>query len=272
LYFAVDGPRADVPGDETDVAQVRGLMAHVDWPCEIQTLFPGVNRGPRLAVSAAIDWFFEHEDAGIVIEHDCLADLSFFAFCDQMLERYQHDPRVMHVSGNFFQRRPVGDASYYFSRIPHIWGWATWRRAWQHYDVAMTDWPMFRDGGGLTRTIPWAWQRQKWRYILNKVSDSRARTWDYQWTYTLFRHRGLAVTPNVNLVSNVGFGPGAVHGRNPDSPFANMPVAPMAEHLVHPDTIGAADDADLFTCRNNFRFNLLDVMARNSLAWLTRRA
>lgn len=263
LYFAVDGPRRHVAGDADRVAIVRGLQARIDWPCKVETLFPQENLGPRLAVSAAITWFFEREDAGIVLEHDCLADPSFFGFCDVMLDRYRDTDRVMHVSGNFFQPHPIGHASYYFSRIPHIWGWASWRRAWRHYDVGMRDWTAYRNSGRLATHIPWFWQRQKWRYILDRVSDSRTQTWDYQWTCALFRQLGVAVTPNVNLVTNIGFGPGAVHSTNVHSPFANLPVSPMPQALVHPAPLAVSDEADLYTCRNNFRFNPLNVVIGN---------
>ncbi len=264
LYFAVDGPRRALAGEADHVARVRDLAATVDWPCSLQTRFLTENLGPRHAVSSAIDWFFTHEESGIILEHDCVAHPSFFGFCDAMLERYRDDPRVMHVGGNYFQARPVGDASYYFSRIPHIWGWATWRRAWRYYDVDMASWRDYRDAGRLVTNIPWAWQRQKWRYVLDKVALPRARTWDYQWTFTLFRHQGLAVTPNVNLVSNIGFGPRAVHGRNPAHPFANMPRSAMPEPLVHPSAIVADDGADYVTCRQNFRFHPLKVAIRNA--------
>ena len=139
LYVAADGPRPGNDADKVNCDEVRKIIDDVDWPCEIKTLFQDQNLNCGRAPSTAITWFFEHEEEGIILEDDCLPSTSFFRFCHELLAYYRHDNRVMHIGGNNFlegwQKDP--DYSYYFSRSGHIWGWATWRRAWQTFDFDM---------------------------------------------------------------------------------------------------------------------------------------
>lgn len=142
LYVAADGAREDRPGERERCERVRGIATDVDWPCEVHTLFRARNLGCKTAVSGGISWFFEQEEEGIILEDDVLPDQSFFVFCEELLERYRHEAKVTMISGDYFHgnnHQPT--ASYFFSRYTHIWGWASWRRAWQHYDREMAQWP-----------------------------------------------------------------------------------------------------------------------------------
>ena len=185
LYYAVDGPRPDRPSEAGRCEEVRSIVDSVDWPCEVRTLFRESNLGCRRGVSSAIDWFFEHEPEGIVLEDDVLPTRGFYAFCDNLLERYRSDARVGLISGcNLIASRHSPEASYFFSHYNHIWGWASWRRAWQHYYVAMNDWPRWRDSGGLeTLSVGSRRFERYWRRIFDRVYAGEIDTWDYQWTF-----------------------------------------------------------------------------------------
>ena len=136
LYVAADGPRTEVPSDAKKCKEAREIINQVDWDCEVKTLFREKGLGCGLGPSSAFTWFFEHEEDGIILEDDCLPSQSFFWFCEELLERYRHDNRVMHIGGNNFLNgwQKDRDYSYYFSNSGHIWGWATWRRAWKLFD------------------------------------------------------------------------------------------------------------------------------------------
>ena len=126
LYVASDGAREDKEGELEKVKQVREIVSQVDWNCEVKTLFRDKNLGCKIAVSSAIDWFFEQEEMGIILEDDCLPHPTFFRFCQELLERYRDDERIGMISGNNFQfGRKCTDYSYYFSMYSHIWGWAS---------------------------------------------------------------------------------------------------------------------------------------------------
>lgn len=206
LYIASDGPRANVTGEDLKVKEVRDFMqSNIDWDCEVKTLFRDKNLGCKFAVSGAIDWFFENEEQGIILEDDCLPNYSFFRFCEEMLEKYQNSDKIAVISGDNFNKNKIGNADYYFSRMPNIWGWATWKRAWEKYDLSMSSYKDFRK----YKKIKNIWSKKivqnYWIDIFDRVYDGGIDTWDYQLAFTIFLNNYLCVCPNKNLVSNLGF-------------------------------------------------------------------
>jgi hypothetical protein len=214
IYVACDGPNPERPGEAEKVAATRAVIdTEIDWPCQIERLYSDVNQGCRVGVSRAITWFFEQVEEGIILEDDCVPHPDFFPYCTTLLERYRHDTRVWCISGNNFQNGQWrGDGSYYFSRYNHCWGWASWRRCWQHYDADLSQWPALRDSGLLYTIFENPVERKYWRAIWQRLLDEcKPDTWDYQWTFTCLANGGLTALPNRNLVSNVGFGDDATH-------------------------------------------------------------
>ncbi len=245
LFIAADGPRPGNASDAARCAQVREeTLKAIDWDCEVKTLLRESNLGCRKGVATAIDWFFENVEQGIILEDDCLPDPSFFPFCREMLERYRDDERVMHVSGDNFQDgRKVGGASYYFSRYNHVWGWATWRRAWQHYDLVMKTYPEFRQRSMFAGVWSDADQRRYWRRIFDRAHAGAVNTWDYQWEYAILAQNGLCILPNVNLISNIGFGADATHTTGA-SDVADLGTKAISFPLTHPAIMAPDAEAD----------------------------
>ena len=212
LYIAADGPRADKNGDAEKCRQTREIINKIDWECEVKTLFRERNLGCKLAVSSAISWFFENVEEGIILEDDCLPSNCFFNYCEILLEKYRHDTRIMHISAENPLDISFGDSSYYFSKIPHIWGWASWRRAWQKYDVEFQNFDNFINNNLIENVFQENYVQKYWNKIFSRVKNGKINTWDYQWTYALFVNHGLSINPNKNMVSNIGFGvEGATH-------------------------------------------------------------
>ena len=251
LYVACDGPRSDRLEEAERCAAVRALLApapagRIDWPCELRSRFHPVNQGCRAGVSAALDWFFEQEPEGIVLEDDILPDLSFFPYCQQLLERYRHDSRIGAIAANNHQRRPPADgSSYRFSIYSHCWGWATWRRAWRCYDRHLAGWPGFRDAGWLEQLGGAAFARL-WGDWLDQLAAGRIDTWDMVWQLSCWQQGFLTVIPAVELVENIGFGADATHTLDELSPLG--PRGTLPQPLVHPAVIQAdrLRDADTF--------------------------
>jgi len=225
LYFAVDGPRADRPEDDADVQACRDLVANVDWPCEVHKLFRDRNLGCGAAVTAAITWFLDHEDRGLILEDDVVPDPSFFPFCAELLDRYQNDDRVLAVSGsNVVPRGHLSqpDLPYRFSQIPHIWGWAVWRRTWSQHRLDLGVWQdkldaptlWTRTGGSLTGTLVWAG-------TFEMVSQGLLDTWDVQLVFASMISGQWTATSNVNLTENIG-SEAATH--HPASQYITQPV------------------------------------------------
>lgn len=213
LYVAADGARDGKSGEAERCAQVRQLATAIDWPCELHTAFRSTNLGCKVGVSSAIDWFFAHEEQGIVLEDDILVQPSFFSYCDELLDRYCDDVTVSMVSGcNLLSKRLQMQQSYFFSRYVHIWGWATWRRAWRHYDVTMAQWPAWHASGGLLQALDGNVElAHYWGNVFNLVHAGKIDTWDYQWVFTCLQQGGLDILPACNLIDNLGFGPDATH-------------------------------------------------------------
>lgn len=250
LFIAADGPRKAVPTDADNCRRVINIVNDIDWDCEVRQCFQDRNLGCKQAVSSAIRWFFDEVEQGIIVEDDCVANDSFFSFCDAMLEHYRYDTRIMHVAGTNYQfGRRRGPTSYYFSRYPHIWGWGTWRRAWNLYDLEMSDYPQFKASGELAEVIRNPREQQFWLRPFDMCYENRIDTWDYQWTYALFKNRGLAVMPTVNLVSNIGFGSEATHTRV-ESQVTAMATEEL-EEIIHPEKVEIDSRADSFTMDYN---------------------
>lgn len=247
LLVVADGARENHPTDRQNCAETRALVEQVDWDCEVLTNFSDRNLGCRQRVASGLDWVFARVPEAIVLEDDCLPHLSFFRFCEELLTKYRDDRRVMHIGGNNFQPlKGRTDDSYYFSRYNHCWGWASWRRAWQYYDVDMKLWSFVRDGNWLEDILQDRDAVKEWNRNFQKISDRITDSWDYQWTFACWLQHGLSILPNVNLVSNIGFSKEATHTYRKNL-FAEIPVRSMEFPLKHPVTMIRSHQADRFT-------------------------
>ena len=174
LYVAADGAREGKPGESERVEQVRQIATEVDWPCEVKTLFRDKNLGCKQAVSSAIDWFFDNEEQGIILEDDCLPHPDFFTFCETLLKRYATDERVWVITGDNFQDgQKRGDGSYYFSRYNHVWGWASWRRAWSKRDMSIKFWPKWKVSPEWKACVPDKIERKYWSKIFEHIGPDK---------------------------------------------------------------------------------------------------
>ncbi|TCC97561.1 nucleotide-diphospho-sugar transferase [Pedobacter hiemivivus] len=243
LYVAADGPRNV---DEFQKCKlVREIATNVTWDCELKVLFQEENLGCRVAVSNAINWFFEAEEQGIILEDDCLPSSSFFGFCSSLLEKYKDDDRIGHISGANFQNGiKRGESSYYFSRLPHIWGWASWRRAWNNYDVNMSSFASFKESD-LENLASHAPYKETWYKNLHDTYHGKIDTWDYQYSYFTIIHNYLSIAPNQNFIKNIGFGADATHTIG-DHEFANLETVEI-DSIVHPYFFIPNVEADLYT-------------------------
>jgi hypothetical protein len=209
----------------------------------VYTLFRMENLGCRRAVSSAIDWFFEHEEEGIILEDDCVPSADFFRFCSELLPRFRSDKRVMAICGSCYTKSTFDmPESYYFSYFADVWGWATWRRAWRLYDRDLSRWPEFKQAGRLRAAFKGDhWREKWWSSYFDQTAASKIDTWDYPWIYTVIEQDGLACYPTRNLVSNLGWHVDAhltkVEAGSDPGPLACRPHQPYYFPLRHPHEI-----------------------------------
>lgn len=203
LYIAVDGPREDRSDDAAKCQSVRACVKLVDWPCEVKTLFREKNLGCKYGPSRAMDWLFEKEEAGIILEDDCRPTVGFLRFASEMLERYKDDERIGAICGfNFFNLQSDKAASYHFSSHMDVWGWASWRRVWNKYDVEMA----FCDGSAdeiIDASSMSPYQKKVVRKLVAEVKVGLT-TWDVQLSVLFLSKGWLTVVPKVRLVANKG--------------------------------------------------------------------
>ncbi|QNJ12215.1 hypothetical protein [Synechococcus sp. M16.1] len=205
IYVAIDGPRKNNEKDIKLISEVESIIENINWSCNIRTLKRVNNVGCKNAVSDAIDWLFNNEEEAIIIEDDCLPSESFFFFCEKMLAKYRHDSRIAQICG--FNPLNIDRAmkyDYFYSYLGSVWGWATWKRAWQNYDISMHDWPDIMSKNQLQYQYISSLLRNQ-RYIAyEKTYNGKISTWDYQWAYTRAINNQLCVIPSKSLIKNLG--------------------------------------------------------------------
>ena len=247
LFIIADGPREDHPQDEEKCAAARAITERVDWKCDVSTNFADINMGCKNRISSGLDWVFNQVDQTIILEDDCLPHPTFFRFCQELLDRYKYDNRIMMISGDNYQfGRNKTEYSYYFSRYTHIWGWATWKRAWDFFDVNMELWPALRDSDWLEGIFDEERSVKFWLNIFDSLYDGNIDTWDYPWMMSCWIQNGLSILPSLNMVSNIGFGFDATNTISMTD-YANIKAYSADLPLKHPPLVKRHEKADRHT-------------------------
>ena len=254
VFLIADAPKNGNHDDHIKCELVLQFLEQTNWNCQIFRNYAETNLGSKQRISTGLDWVFSHVESAIILEDDCLPDRSFFTFCEELLEKYRDDQRIFAISGDNFQGgKQRTNYSYYYSLYNHCWGWATWRRAWQHYDGDMKLWKTIRDGDWLDDILQNKAAVKYWKHKLQQTYAGKFDAWDYQWTLSCWLQSGLIILPNQNLVSNIGFDrESSTHTKNKNSPLANMPTETMQVPLKHPPFVIRDRQADDFTYRKLF--------------------
>jgi hypothetical protein len=245
IYLACDGPRVNIPEELEKVNTVKKeVLNSIDWPCQIFNQFQDNNLGCGKHVKASIDWFFKNEESGIILEDDCVPNVDFYHFVEELLNRYKNEERIGMICGvNHFSKYYQCEDSYLFSRYKSCWGWGTWRRAWKHMDFEMKwiesnekDLIIKNMGYGLISTF-------HWRNVLKKIKYNIVDTWDWHWYFSMAKQNQLAIFPKKNLVSNIGFSKEATHTFT--KPSKNFTTVEEIEFpLIHPTRVKVNDHFD----------------------------
>ncbi len=234
IYVGADGPRHDKPDDRTKCTQTRDALKNIDWPCEIVTLFRVQNMGCRNAVHEAINWFFEHEESGIILEDDCVPDSSFFYFSAELLEKYKDNQRVMHIAGD----NPIEHitrsmtASYTYTTMPLVWGWATWRTSWRHMNISLDGLENFNFSKLGLDSLSQKYLVEKFWVTQKQENDS----WAYAWYFSILQNNGICILPKVNLVRNIGFNEESTHTTTSNK-VRELKSKKISFPLIHPKEV-----------------------------------
>lgn len=231
LYIGADGPRGAVPEDVDLCKKCREIATAVDWDCEVKTLFREPNMGAKYAVSSAITWFFNQVEYGIILEDDCLPGSSFFPYCEELLLRYRDEDHIMHITGaNLNDSVKYGDGSYYYSEYPNVWGWATWKRAWDKIDLELTDTDQYL--ALINKKFKYFSERLFWVSRMALCKSNQVDSWDYPWMFSIWKENGICLNSNYNLIENIGFGRESTHTKG--NSIYITPEVRVIENIKHP--------------------------------------
>lgn len=267
LYVIGDAARNGREDEAAAVQACRDVVDTVDWPCEVRTNYAEKNLGLRDRIVSGLDWVFSHEEKAIILEDDCVANQSFFDFTSELLEKYRFNNKIAGIGGtNIGDSLLSGDMSYFFSRYPAIWGWATWRRVWSEYSseipkLSKHDLVHYGNFLGSSANVRF------WRASFSKVATKKLDTWDYQLAYLCMSKELLWIIPQKNLVTNIGFGESATHTLDQDSIYSQIQSSDLAKPYVHPEEIAPNQKFDGWL-RNTlhresyFRSIVLSALAR----------
>lgn len=265
LFLAIDGPRAGRPDEAARVQECRDLVHAIDWECDLRTLFQEENLGCGRGVSTAVTWFLGQAGRGIILEDDIIPDPTFFPYCTELLDRYEHDERVLAISGcNFVPSSHVSrpQDAYRFSQVPHIWGWATWQRSWSGHRLDIRGWHR--------ELPPWRlWRRSGssiggalyWASIFSLLARGEIDTWDGQLVFAAMRDHLLTATSNVNLVRNIGFDELATHTLEDRD---ELPEVEPISLPTQPVPVAVDERADAWTRRHHFGATTLGMLHQAS--------
>ncbi len=253
IYIANDGPNNNDSNEILKVNETRKLIkTEIDWECDLKFRFSEFNQGCKLGATNAINWFFKNVNEGIILEDDTVPHQDFFWFAAEMLEKYRDDERVWSITGSNFQDGHIrGEATYYFSKYPSLWGWATWKRSWEKYNIKISEWPIILKKDIIYNLFSDPLERLYWKMIWNKLHfKGEPDTWCYQWTLYSLLNNGLNIYPNINLISNVGFGVDSTHTNK------KIPPASIGKELgkiKHPKYFHSDKNADQFQLNKHFK-------------------
>ena len=236
LYIASDGPRNS--DERLLVEETRNIiLSNIDWECEVKTKFEEYNLGCANGVYSAINWLFQNEDKGIILEDDCVAQNSFFLFMEEMLEKYKHDERIGMIDGaNYIHDITIND-SYCFSKFKSTNGWATWKRAWKNMDLNM-NWRNSVMEESILHNVGFEGKDYRyWKYKFKIIDNKQVSAWDWQWYFTLAAYNQLSIFPKYGLITNIGFGAGATHTTQKNIPERYKANLELEFPLIHPKYI-----------------------------------
>jgi len=217
----MDGPKNEQDGFEQREL-VEFLTSLNPDNCEIILWIRKRNLGVAISIISGLDWFFSHEEAGIIVEDDLKFDHAFVDFIFEGLEQYEQNDDVWLISGSNFVKETSGKAQYV--NYPMIWGWGTWGTRWSEIRQFIPELSIsFKD-------FRFSNVHFFWLIGLLRVKALKIDTWDIPIAYLMKSRKKFCVLPPVNLVSNMGFDHFSTHTNKNEFPL-NYPINELKTRL-----------------------------------------
>lgn len=204
LFLYQDGPRseADMPALEA----CRKVVAEVDWQCDVRRNYCTENHGCDPSEYYAQRWAFSMAEQCVVLEDDDIPSDDFIPFCKAMLDRYADDERIGMIAGFNHEEHTtdIGDDSYFFTTNCSIWGWASWRRAFERWEP---DYAFLRRPESVARLEAIIRERRLRKDFLATCRAHAATGIEYYETLiqaALLLNGQMSIVPRHNMISNIG--------------------------------------------------------------------
>lgn len=237
LFLIADGPREENADDRQLCSEARSIVDQVNWPCKVYKKYSKKNQGCRIAIPNGLDWVFSIVDQCVILEDDCVPNESFFHYCEDLLHIYRHNPKIMAIGGHRYDGPDQFDSeSYFFSKYPSTWGWATWRRAWKHFDLNLSQWPELKNTDWLKKILGNQHHEIYWSRIFDQMIAG-LDAWDYALVFSAWLQGGISIRSSVNMIENIGFGSDATHTKEDNQLISGRKHQKLEFPLKHPDKI-----------------------------------
>jgi len=251
IYISLDGPKKNFE-DIKKCKLVKNEVNKINWNCKLKKNYNSNNLGCRLSVSKAIEWFFYNTKFGIILEDDCIPNQSFFDFCHINNQLYKNNKKIFSISGSNFFNGKIND-DYYFSKYPHCWGWATWSRAWKHYNNKLSFWSKWKKTDSWKSLHTNIIERKYWEKIFDKVKKDKIDSWAYVWTCSVWKKNGLTIIPKKNLIKNIGFDINATNSLKEEKKHLKVYDLNFKKILNKPKILEVSKFNDNYVFQNHFQ-------------------
>lgn len=269
LYVCQDGAREGNENDRIKCQEVRDVVNELTSAYKVShelftlhTLYQSKNLGCGPGPAAGITWFFENVEQGIIIEDDAIPHPDFFGYTEELLGKYKDDTEVRAIGSMNVDTHTWGDGSYYFSMMNrNLCAWATWRRAWNDFDLYLRQIPWRKLDKTLKQYGCSFYEREYW---LDRLAEAQknaqgGKSWDMQFFMSIWLHHGKGIIPNVNLSSNIGTVGEGTHLMAKGNMIDNIPTHPILP-LKHPTCTKIQSEADREFHRRYFESQPNSVM------------
>lgn len=244
LFLIMDGPRLGNKKDLKNCKQVKKIICKIDWKCKVYKNFSINNLGLKKRVISGLNWVFEKVDKAIILEDDCYPSNDFFYFCETLLNFYEKNKRISIITGNNFQTKPINSDSYYFSKYSHIWGWATWKRTWKLFNDNDKNIEKFLKSKKFQKISKIRAEQNYWKNMFDQIKNGSLKSWAYYFLLNIWEKGGLTVTPNFNLIENLGISSNSSSNKIDSNLKISITKTKLNVSLAHPKSIMVNENAD----------------------------
>jgi hypothetical protein len=209
LFIFSDAPKE--PARSSRVTQVRDYIRTVGGFRMVTVIEQSENLGLAESIIAGVTKLTDEFGRVIVIEDDLVVSPFFLKFMNDGLNVYADDGRVAGIHGYMF---PVGGTlpETFFLRDPGCWGWATWKRAWSHFEIDGRKLKREIERRGLKNVLDYDGQYDYSGMLDDQISGNNS-SWAVRWCASVFLADKLVLYPATSLVQNIGQDGSGTHDR-----------------------------------------------------------